>query len=60
MKFYDIPQHIQYLKQEVKDLNEEIMALDPDDPDVQFLTGLLEKSENELDQLLDQDVVDQF
>lgn len=53
MKFYDIPQHIQYLKQEVKELNEEIMALDPDDPDVQFLTGLLEKSENELDQFYD-------
>ena len=29
------------------------MALDPDDPDVQFLTGLLEKSENELDQFYD-------
>ena len=60
MKFYDIPQHIQYLKQEVKDLNEEIMALDPEHPDVDHLLILKEKSENELDQFLDQDVVDKF
>ena len=53
MGFSEIHLQIQYLKQEVKELNEEIMALDPDDPDVQFLMGLLEKSENELDQLLD-------
>ena len=49
---------MQYLKQEIKDLNEAIMALDPDHKDVQHLTGLLEKSENELDQLVDMDVVD--
>ena len=49
---------MQYLKQEIKDLNEAILALNPEHPDVLHLTGLLEKSENELDHLVDMDVVD--
>ena len=53
MKFYDIPQHIQYLKQEIQELSEEIMALDPEHPDVDHLLILKDKSENELDQLMD-------
>lgn len=53
MKFYDIPQHIQYLKQEIAELSEEIMALDPDHPDADHLLILKGKSENELDQFLD-------
>ncbi len=53
MKFYDIPQHIQYLKQEIQELSEEIMALEPKHPDVDHLLILKDKSENKLDQFYD-------
>ena len=51
-------EQIQYLKQEIQELSEEIMALDPDHPDVDHLLILKDKSENELDQLMDLDVVE--
>lgn len=53
MKFYDIPQHIQYLKQEIQELSEETMSLDPDHPDVDHLLIRKDKAENELNQILD-------
>lgn len=59
MNGYDIHQQIQYLKQGIAELSAEILELGHDDPDqpvhpdVEFLDDLLEKSENELDQLLD-------
>lgn len=53
MSFYEIHLQIQSLEQEIQELSEEIVALGPDHPDVPHLDSLLEKSENELDQLLD-------
>ena len=60
MKGYDIHLQIQSLKQEIAELSEEILELGHDHPDVPHLDDLLWKSENELDQLMDQDVVEQF
>lgn len=51
---------IQCLKQEIAELSAEILELGHDHPDVPHLEDLLWKSENELDQLLDLDVVEQF
>ena len=58
MDGYDIHLQIQGLKKEIMELSEEIMALDPEHPDVYHLLILKDKSENELEQLLDLDVVE--
>lgn len=64
MNGYEIHQQIQYLKQEIAELSEEIMTLYSDDPDqpvhpdVELLWELKWKSEKELEWLMDQDVVE--
>ena len=58
MNGYDIHLQIQYLKQETAELSAEILELGHDHPDVPDLDDLLWKSENELEQLLDLDVVE--
>ena len=58
MNGYDIHLQIQYLKQEIQELQAEILDLGPDHPDFDHLDDLLWKSEKELEQLLDQDVVE--
>ena len=60
MKGSYIHLQIQDLKQEIAELSGEILELGHDHPDVPHLEDLLWKSENELDQLKDSDVVEQF
>lgn len=54
MPVYDIHLQIQDLKQEIAELSAEILELGHDHPDVPHLEDLLWKSENELDQLMEQ------
>ena len=58
MNGYHIHLQIQCLKQEIQELQAEILDLGPDHPDFDHLDDLLWKSENELEQLLDLDVVE--
>ena len=58
MNGYDIHLQIQYLKQEIQELQAEILELGHDHPDVPDLDDLLWKSEKELEWLMDQDVVE--
>ena len=58
MKGSYIHLQIQCLKQEIQELQAEILDLGPDHPDFDHLDDLLWKSEKELEWLLDQDVVE--
>ena len=58
MSAYEIYLQMQYLEQEIQELSEKIKFLDWEHPDVDFLMDLQWRSENELEQLMDLDVVE--